>query len=113
MNNDIVLEISLGSWENELDQTNFSILYLGWATSEVGSLFVNENEAINELAVVYSASKLLRNMDVSQVDVSVLLNVNNLEDCIHSHRGKQVGVLGNDFAAQWCDSVLDQNVTIV
>ena len=42
-----------------------------------------------------------------------MLLVDNLEDCIDSHRGQEIGVLRHNLRAERGNSVLDELITVV
>jgi hypothetical protein len=112
MNNNVVLKVGLGCREHKLDETDLGVLDLGGTTSEVRGLVVNEDETINELGVVDGTAQLLRDHDVSEVDICVSL-FNNSQDSIDCHRGKEVRVLGHDLGGERGDGILDELVTVV
>ena len=97
VDDDIAFEVTLRGGEWELNETDFGSLNAGWATSEVTGLLVNENESVNELALVNSTAQFLCNVDVSEVDVRGSLLINDLEDSLNSHWGELVGVMRDDL----------------
>lgn len=51
----------------ELDDSDLSILHPSWSPGSVASLFV-EDEAMDELSVVYSSTKFVDDADVTEVE---------------------------------------------
>lgn len=78
LDNDTVFDISLGSRQVELDQSDLGVLDLSGATSRVGSLVVGENETINDFSVIDSTTELLDDLDISQIDVVSSLGIDDL-----------------------------------
>jgi len=63
----------------------------------VGCLLVDEAETVNELRLIDGSSKFPRDVNVSEVDVVGGGFVNNLEDGIDSHRGKEVRMVRHNL----------------
>ena len=97
VDNNVALHVTLGSGQRELKETDFSVLNAHGATGIVRGLLVNENETINELGVVNGSSEFLGDKNVSEVDVVGGLLVDDFQDRVDSHRGKQVRVVGHDL----------------
>ena len=52
-------------------------------------------------------------MDVSQVDIGVILLVDDTEDCIDSHGGQEVRVLRHDLGGEGGDGILDELLAVI
>ena len=63
--NDVGLEVRLGSGKGELNETNLGFLNSAGTTTVVRGLLVNETESINELRIVNSSTKLGVDSNVS------------------------------------------------
>jgi len=113
MNDDVVLKICLRGRESELNETDLGILDFGRTTSEVRSLLVNEDKAVNELGIIDSTAKLLGNIDIAEINIGIVLLINDTEDSINCHWGKEIRVLRYDFRAQRGNSILNELLTVV
>ena len=113
MNNNIALEVGLGSGERELNESNLGISNSGWATGVVRGLLVDEAETINELRVVNSTAKFGGDVNVVQVSVVCGLLINNLQDGIDSDGGEQVRMVRHDLGAEGGDGVFNQLLAVI
>lgn len=88
LNRNAVLNVSLRSRKAELQQRNLSILYRNWTTSRLTRLLVCEYDTLNQLGVVDCTTQFLNNLYVTQINVSVFLNVNKSENSIYGDRSQ-------------------------
>jgi len=112
VHNNVILKVSLGGGQAELDETDLGVLNSLGTSSEVGDLVVGEAESINELGVIDSSTKLHRDSDVFEVDV-VICFVDYLQHGVHSHGGKHVRVRRHDLGRKASDAVLDEDLSVV
>lgn len=113
VNDDVALKVSLGGGERELYDTNFGVLNSSGATGKMGSLLVDKDKTIDELRVINSTAKLGGDVDVVEIGVGSGFLVNNLQNSVHSDRGKQVRVVRHDFGAEGGNSVLNKLFAVI
>lgn len=110
---DVGLHVALWRADRELDEADFGVLDARGAASQVRGLLVDEAETFNQLRLIDGAAKLLADVNIAKVDVSVVLLVDDPEDSIDSHGGEEVRVMRDNLRRQGSDRVLNKLVAVV
>jgi hypothetical protein len=113
IDNDVVLEIGLWGTQAELDETNLGVLDSSWTSGEVRDFVVGEAETIDELTIVNGTTQFHGDLDVSKINVGLVVALKDSEDGVDSHWGEDIGVGGNDLRGKASNTVLDQDISIL
>merc|ERR1719323_2351629 len=94
----------------ELDEANLGLLH-SLGAIDIGSLLL-EDHTIHKFSVVHSATQLLDNLDVLQIDIVLPCRVNHLEHSIHSNWAEFRAVLRDNLGVEAGVSRLQERLPV-